>query len=100
MASSYQLVNKALNGGLPAELGRMRAEGLTLEQMADDFAARGFDVSLETVRRWCHQAGVPTNRVPAVNPPPAGAESTDRGDSGDSPPSAAPVGGQVEELAS
>lgn len=68
MASSYDMVNGALAGGLSDELIRMRAEGLTLDQMSESFRSRGFDISLETVRRWCQRAGVPTHRVPAAMP--------------------------------
>jgi intein-encoded DNA endonuclease-like protein len=65
VASSYKIANGALKGELPARLRAMRTDGKSLDQMVEAISELGFDVSRETVRRWCDEAGVPTNRVPA-----------------------------------
>jgi len=65
MASTYEMVNRAMEGGLPTRLKAMREQGLSLQGMADQFAQEGYEVSFETVRRWCAKAEIPTHRVPA-----------------------------------
>jgi len=50
--STYDLVNKVLDGRLAFELRRMRGDGLTFDQMAHAFSVKGVDVSRETLRRW------------------------------------------------
>lgn len=93
MASSFDLVNRAIEGKLPDRLKEMRADGLSLQQMADRFNADGFGTSLETVRRWCQRIGLPTNRVPAAAPSSAG-----RGQAPNplDASGTAPVGGEIE----
>ena len=61
----YDIVDRAIDGGLPARLRAARDRGLSIEEITDDLAADGYAVSRETVRRWCKRAGVPTHRVPA-----------------------------------
>lgn len=68
MASSYEMVDNALQGALAERLRVMRADGLSIDQMAEAFGSDGYSVSRETIRRWCDRAGVPTHRVPAPTP--------------------------------
>lgn len=65
MASNFELVDRLMEGGLTDRLRSMREQGLSLDDMAKAFTADGYEVSLETVRRWCKKAGIPTHRVPA-----------------------------------
>lgn len=55
--SNYDLVDKILDGRLAFELRRMRADGLTFDQMAHAFSVRGIDISRETLRRWSKDQG-------------------------------------------
>jgi len=48
----YLLADHILEGRLEPELRRMRAEGITLDDMARHFNGRGIPLSRETVRRW------------------------------------------------
>lgn len=68
MATSFEMANRAHNGGLTSRLGAMRSEGLSIEEMTERFVDDGYQVSRETVRRWCREAGIPTHRVPATAP--------------------------------
>ena len=52
MARTYDLANLALGGRLAESLGEWKAEGLTLDRIAERLRADGIDVSRETVRRW------------------------------------------------
>lgn len=66
MASTFDLVDRALGGGLAERLRAARASGDSIERITADLDADGFVVSRETVRRWCRKAGVPTHRVNAA----------------------------------
>lgn len=68
MASSFELVNRALEGGLADRLRALRADGKSMDQISQTFKADGYEVSLETVRRWCQRLGIPTHQVPALTP--------------------------------
>lgn len=68
MATSFELVNRAMEGGLAQRLRDLHAEGKSLKEITESFNEDGFDVGLETVRRWCHRIGLPTHRVPAAAP--------------------------------
>lgn len=61
----FEMVDKRYEGGLEAHLRALRAEGLSIDQIAASLDADGITVTGETVRRWCRRAGVPTHRVPA-----------------------------------
>lgn len=53
MASNYDLANVALGGQLADQLRDWRAEGLTLDRIAEVLRDdHGIHVSRETVRRW------------------------------------------------
>lgn len=66
MARSFDLVNRAMEGGLESRLRALRAEGNSVEQIAQTFKADGYEVSRMTVVRWCQRLGIPTNQVPAT----------------------------------
>lgn len=66
VATSFDLVNRAMEGRLPDRLRAMRAEGKSMDQISQAFKADGYEVSLETVRRWCQKLGIPTHQVPAL----------------------------------
>lgn len=68
MASIFEIVDRALEGQLAQRLRDLRADGKSIDQITDIFTADGFDVSRETIRRWCKHAGIPTHRVPAAAP--------------------------------
>lgn len=59
MADAYDLVNGALSGGLDDRLKELRAEGMSIEAIATQFAADGYPVSRETIRRWLKRVGLP-----------------------------------------
>jgi hypothetical protein len=63
MATLYDMVDRALGGDLAGRLAAMRADGRSIDEMTAEIAATGFPVSRETVRRWCKQVGVPTERA-------------------------------------
>jgi hypothetical protein len=50
--SRFDLVNLALGGELRSILRSLRDEGATYDEMVQAFAARGVDLSRETLRRW------------------------------------------------
>jgi hypothetical protein len=66
--SSFETVDKMLNGGLVEKLRSLRAEGMTLDQMVRALAGAGIPTSRETLRRWCREARIPTHRVAAAVP--------------------------------
>ncbi len=62
MASSFDLADKVLGGTLAERLRRMRAEGLTYDQMAEELRP-AIGVSRETLRRWVVQLAVDAAEV-------------------------------------
>lgn len=61
----FEVVNQRYEGGLAAHLRQLRADGFSIDEIVAAFEFDGIKVSAETVRRWCHKAGIPTHRVPA-----------------------------------
>lgn len=53
--SSYDLIDRLLEGQLAVVLAGYRADGLTFDQMSAAFADRGIAVSRETLRRWVNE---------------------------------------------
>lgn len=62
----FEVVDRQYAGGLAEFLKRQRGEGKSIDEISAQLAADGYEVSSETVRRWCHRAGIPTHRVPAA----------------------------------
>lgn len=62
VADTYQLVNRSLRGNLPGRLRQYRDEGKSLDEMAYLLQSEGLHISRETVRKWCHRAGIDTSR--------------------------------------
>lgn len=63
MATSFQLVDRALQGTLETRIGRMREDGWSMVKIAEVLTAEGFPVSRETVRRWLKDLGLPLRRA-------------------------------------
>lgn len=59
----YPLANKALDGKLAARLSQGRAEGLSFYDLRDELRDQGIAVSHETVRRWCMELEIETERA-------------------------------------
>lgn len=53
--STFDLVDAAKGGTLAQELAELRADGLTYDELAARFAAEGYRVSRETIRRWVNR---------------------------------------------
>ena len=105
MADLFALANRVLGGDLDGRLRELRSEGLSFDEMAERLGADGVAVSRETVRRWCTDIGLPTNRVPAPSADtatPAGrADASIRLDVEEERTSpSGSAGGPIEELAS
>lgn len=58
MASTFDLANIALGGQLEGSLSEWRAEGMTIDRIAQRLQSDGIDVSRETVRRWLQKLGI------------------------------------------
>lgn len=58
MASNFELANMALGGQLEDRLSEWRADGLTIDRIAQRLQGDGIDVSRETVRRWLLKLGI------------------------------------------
>jgi hypothetical protein len=57
------VVDLALGGKLAETLKGMRDEGQTFDTMARTFTAvHGINVTGETLRTWCAEYGIPTDR--------------------------------------
>lgn len=65
VASIFEIVDRALDGGLADRLRELRADGKSIDQITEIFAADGYHVSRETIRRWMKHGDIPTHRVPA-----------------------------------
>lgn len=50
--SRFTLADKLLDGQLEAHLRRLRADGVSYDEMVQWFKAEGIHVSRETLRRW------------------------------------------------
>lgn len=48
----FTLADKVLDGNLESHLRRLRAEGVSYDEMVQQFKALGVHVSRETLRRW------------------------------------------------
>jgi transposase len=59
MATSFELVDRALQGTLEARIRRMRQDKWPMQKIAEVLTAEGFPISRETVRRWLKQIGLP-----------------------------------------
>lgn len=64
----FEIVDRAHSGKLGDRLRELRRSGLSIDQMTDALAEDGYEVSRETVRRWCDRVGISTARVPAPIP--------------------------------
>jgi hypothetical protein len=64
MAKSFELVDKALQGTLAARLTRMRADGWSMDRIAETLRSEGFNVSRETVRHWLKRLKLPSRVSP------------------------------------
>lgn len=58
VASTFDLADKALGGQLEESLSAWRADGLTIDRIAQRLQGDGIDVSRETVRRWLQKLGI------------------------------------------
>lgn len=65
MATGFDLLNQLMEDKLPDRLRTLRAEGKSMAQISELFKIEGYDVSIETVRRYCQRLGIPTHQVPA-----------------------------------
>lgn len=52
MATSFDLINRAMGGDLPHYLESLRTQGLSQDRVARTLEDAGWLVSRETVRRW------------------------------------------------
>lgn len=60
MATSFDLVNRALQGTLEARLRNMRDEGWSMTRIAQTLTSEGYPIGRETVRLWLQKLGMPS----------------------------------------
>lgn len=56
--STYELIDRILDGRLAVELRKQRESGATYDEMVVTFGTRGISVSRETLRRWCKELDI------------------------------------------
>jgi len=66
-SGTYTLIDRLLDGQLADKLRAWRNEDPrpSYDQISDRLKAEGFDVSRETVGRWCRDLDLPGTREPA-----------------------------------
>lgn len=64
-SSLFPLFDQLLDGKLEQRLAVARAQKLSFDDIAHDLRAEGVHVTGETVRRWCKELGIPTERQTA-----------------------------------